>query len=62
MNIELTQTERELLEQILREHQRVLLLEIAHADHKDYRLKLRESERILELLMEKLQIHQNTPA
>jgi hypothetical protein len=58
MNVELTQAERNLLEAILQEHQRVLLLEIAHADHKDYRLKLRENERLLESLIEKFGVGQ----
>ncbi len=62
MNIELTPAEHKLLEEILRERQRVLLLEIAHADHKDYRRKLLESERTLESLMQKFEAHQTALA
>jgi alpha-ketoglutarate-dependent taurine dioxygenase len=62
MVIELTEAEYKLLEQVLREHQRVLLRDIAHTDHKDYRLRLRDEERVTELLLEKLGMRETVKA
>jgi hypothetical protein len=46
--------ERELLLEILQEHQRELLRELAHTDHREFRTSLREKVRTLERVLDKL--------
>jgi hypothetical protein len=54
MELQLTAEERKLLAEILGQHQRALLLEIAHADHLQFKIELRDRERMLESLLQKL--------
>ncbi len=52
MELHLTSDQRELLREILEEHQRELLLEIARADHYNFRQVLRTKEKVLESLLQ----------
>jgi hypothetical protein len=55
MRVELTPAEHELLAEILEERYRELMLEIRHAHHHhDFRAALREREKLLEGMIEKL--------
>jgi hypothetical protein len=54
MELKLTVEERDLLLQILEEHHRDLLWEIAHTDHHHFKHVLKSKERVLESLQEKL--------
>jgi hypothetical protein len=55
MRIELTTAEHELLAQILEERFRELMLEIRHAHHhREFRDALRQREKLLEGIIEKL--------
>ena len=56
MELHLTAQEQELLGEILRQHQRGLLLEISHAGHHDFKVALRDRARLLEGLLEKLDV------
>jgi hypothetical protein len=53
----LNDQERNLVFEILEEHQRMLLLEIAKTDHHDFKVALREKERLLESLLDRLAVH-----
>jgi hypothetical protein len=48
MEFMLTPEERELVLRILEQHHRGLLKEIWHTDHREFRLALREDEKLLE--------------
>ncbi len=54
MQLDFSSEERELLLQMLQEHQRELLRELAHTDHREFRLSLREKVRTLERVLDKL--------
>jgi hypothetical protein len=54
VSLTLNDEERDLMREILEEHHRRLLREIARADHHDFKVVLREKERILESLLGKL--------
>ena len=54
MELKLTVEERDLLLQILEEHHRDLLWEIAHTDHHHFKHVLKSKESVLESLQEKL--------
>lgn len=54
MELQLNAQEQKLLAEILRQNQRELLLEISHADHHEFKVALRERERMLETLLTKL--------
>lgn len=54
MNVELTLAEAQFLADILEEHHRQLQLEIIHTDHKDFKMRLREKEKILDALIDKI--------
>jgi hypothetical protein len=49
--------ERDLVFEILQEHQRMLLMEIAKTDHHDFKVALQKKERLLESLLDRLAIH-----
>ena len=55
MEILLTPEERELVLEILHERQRVLVKEICHTDHHEYRDGLRHREKLLERVLSKLE-------
>ncbi len=54
MQLQLTLAEEELLAEILRRHQRELMLEISHSDHHEFKLRLRARAQLLEDVLEKL--------
>lgn len=54
MQVDFSFEERELLLETLQEHQRELLRERAHTDHREFRTSLREKVRTLERVLDKL--------
>lgn len=54
MELTLTSDERELLLEVLEGRQRELLREIAHANHRQFKISLKNNERLLENLIGKL--------
>ncbi len=56
MELRLTPEQHELLIAILEEHHRELLLELAHADHHEFKLKLRKQAVLLEELLTQLTV------
>ena len=54
MELTLNPEERELLLRILERHHQGLLKEIWHTDHREFRLALREDEKLLESLLVRL--------
>lgn len=54
MEFTLNKDEQELLCRILEQHHRGLLKEIWHTDNREFRLALREDERLLESLLNRL--------
>ena len=54
MELHINSEEQKLLGEVLQHHQRELLLEISHADHRDYKETLRRREQMLESLLEKV--------
>ena len=58
MELTLSTAERELLLEILEEHHRELLRELARARHHEFKMALRQKERLLESTVTKLKIAQ----
>jgi hypothetical protein len=58
MELQLTPEERHLLAEIIEERYRELRKEIFRTDHHDFKVVLRERERMLERLLEKLGVEQ----
>ena len=54
MQFTLTREEQELLLRTLERHHQGLLREIWHTDHREFRIALREDERMLESLLNRL--------
>jgi hypothetical protein len=54
MELQLTPEERELLLEMLEEHHRCLVLEIARTDHHHFRQVLRTKQKVLEELLAKV--------
>lgn len=54
MEFTLTAEEHELILRILEQHHRGLLKEIWHTDHREFRLALREDEKLLESVLNRL--------
>ncbi|MBZ5629154.1 MAG: hypothetical protein LAO06_09855 [Acidobacteriia bacterium] len=54
MELHITAQEKELLAEVLRQHQRELMLEISHAAHHDFKVALRDRARLLEELLKRL--------
>jgi hypothetical protein len=57
LSITLNAEERQLLFDILEERQRMLLREIDHADHHDFKVVLQKKERLLESLLSRCALH-----
>ena len=55
MDLHLSETERELLDEILRERHLVLEREICHTDHREFRQLLQQRETMLEDIIERLE-------
>ena len=58
MNLSMTESEAELLRDVLAHHHRELLLEIARAKHHEFKLALQKREALLKEILEKLQVLQ----
>jgi hypothetical protein len=58
MELTLTSAERELLLEILEQHQHELLREIAKAKHQEFKSALKNKEKTLESLANKLEVTQ----
>ena len=58
MELRLTVDEQQLIADVLRRYQHELMLEISHTDHREFKTSLRERERMLEGLLEKLGVSQ----
>ena len=58
MELTLTIEEWELLSEILGERHRVLLREISHTDHREFKLALRKREKLLESVVNRLRVMQ----
>lgn len=58
MELTLTSAERELLLEVLEEHHRELLREIARARHHEFKVALKSKERLLESILTKLKAAQ----
>jgi vacuolar-type H+-ATPase subunit E/Vma4 len=58
MELTLTSAERELLLEILEEHQRELLREIAKAKHHEFKSVLKNKEKTLESIVTKVEVAQ----
>lgn len=56
MELTLTSAERELLLEVLEEHHRELLREIARARHHEFKVALRMKEKLLESTVTKLNV------
>lgn len=56
MDLTLTSAERELLLEVLEEHHRELLREIARARHHEFKVALRSKEKLLESTLTKLKV------
>lgn len=56
MKIDLTAAEVRFLVEILEEHRRQLQVEIVHTDRKEFKLRLREKEKLLDELLNKLEV------
>ncbi len=54
MNINLTEQEADVARQILEQGYRELLLEIARAEHHEFKLALQQREKLLKALLDKL--------
>jgi hypothetical protein len=54
MNVNISEREAEIAREILESAYRELLLEIARAEHHDFRAVLQEREKLLQALLEKL--------
>ncbi len=57
LSITLNSEERQLLFDILEERQRMLLREIDHAAHHDFKVILRKKEQLLESLLSRFALH-----
>lgn len=54
MELTLSAQEQHLLEQILEARYRVLQKEIAHTDHREFKQTLRDNEKLIEAMLERL--------
>ena len=54
MELHLSESERELLDEVLKERHMVLEREICHTDHREFRDMLRQRETMLEDIIERL--------
>lgn len=58
MNVNMTDREAEVVREILEQGYRELLLEIARAEHHEFKLALQEREKLLKSILEKLGVLQ----
>ncbi|HVN10120.1 MAG TPA: hypothetical protein VMV61_14175 [Patescibacteria group bacterium] len=55
MQVTLSPTEQRVLLEVLEEHHRELLMEIARTKHRDFKSVLRNKERVIESIFQKLE-------
>ena len=56
-SLELNEEERNLLQEILEARHRMLLREISHTDHHEYRVGLKKKAELLESVLGRLTVH-----
>lgn len=54
--VTLSEEERELIQQVLEERHRTLLLEISHADHHNFKVALRKKAELLESVLSQFMV------
>jgi hypothetical protein len=57
LSLSLTDEERDLVQEVLEERHRTLLLEIAHTDHHHFKTVLRKKAELLESVLSRLMVH-----
>jgi hypothetical protein len=57
VSLTLTNEERELIQEILEERHRTLLLEISHTDHHHFKAVLRTKAELLESVLSRFMVH-----
>ena len=57
ISFSLNDEETELVQEILEEQHRTLLLEISHADHHDFKAMLRKRVELLESILSRFTVH-----
>ena len=57
VSLPLTDDEKDLVQEILEERHRTLLLEIAHTDHHHFKTVLRKKADALESILSRLEVH-----
>jgi hypothetical protein len=57
VSLTLDEEERELIQEILEERDRTLLLEISRTDHHDFKVELQKKAELLENLLSRLMVH-----
>ena len=57
ISLDLTEEERNLLQEILEAQHRTLLREISHTDHHQYKVGLKKREELLESVLSRLMVH-----
>ncbi len=53
----LSEEERELIQQVLEERHRTMLIEIAHTDHHHFKVVLKKKAELLEAVLNRLMAH-----
>jgi hypothetical protein len=56
VSLHMTDEERELIQDILEERHRTLLLEIAHTDHQHFKTVLRKKAEVIESLLSRMMV------
>jgi len=56
VSLTLDEEERELIEEILEERQRTVLIEISHTDHYEFKVELRKKAELLESVVSRLAV------
>ena len=57
LSITLNEEERELIQEVLEERHRTLLMEISHTDHHDFKVGLRKKAELLENVLSRFMVH-----
>jgi hypothetical protein len=57
VSLTLSEEERELIQEILEERHRTLLMEISHTDHHHFKVALRKKAELLENVLNRFMVH-----
>lgn len=57
VSLQMSEPERELVQEILEERHRTFLVEISHADHHEFKAELQKKARLLEEVISQLAMH-----